>query len=65
VREVRRKRDAARHAKALATLRKAAQSPRENLMPHIVDAVRAYATEGEIMGTMVDVFGLYTEKAII
>jgi methylmalonyl-CoA mutase N-terminal domain/subunit len=65
VREVRRKRDAAKHAKAIQNLRKAAQSPRENLMPHIVDAVRAYATEGEIMGTMVDVFGLYTEKAII
>ena len=65
VREVRRQRDAAKHARALETLRKAAQSPRENLMPHIVDAVRAYATEGEIMGTMVDVFGLYTEKAII
>ncbi len=65
VREVRRRRDAARHAKALENLRKAAQAPRENLMPHIVDAVRAYATEGEIMGTMVDVFGLYTEKAII
>ncbi|HEY8642524.1 MAG TPA: methylmalonyl-CoA mutase family protein [Candidatus Dormibacteraeota bacterium] len=65
VREVRRQRDAAKHARALESLRKAAQSPRENLMPHIVDAVRAYATEGEIMGTMVDVFGLYTEKAII
>jgi methylmalonyl-CoA mutase N-terminal domain/subunit len=65
VREVRRRRDAAKHARAIENLRKAAQSPRENLMPHIVDAVRAYATEGEIMGTMVDVFGLYTEKAII
>jgi len=27
--------------------------------------VRASATEGEIMGAMVDVFGLYTEQAII
>ncbi len=34
-------------------------------MPHILDAVRAYCTEGEIMGAMVDVFGLYTEKAVI
>ena len=34
-------------------------------MPYILDAVRAYATEGEIMGAMVDVFGLYTEQAII
>jgi len=65
VREVRRKRDQARCTRALESLRKAAQSPDENLMPHIVEAVRAYATEGEIMGTMVDVFGLYTERAII
>jgi methylmalonyl-CoA mutase, N-terminal domain len=65
VREVRRRRDAVRAANALSTLRKAAADPRENLMPHILDAVRAYCTEGEIMGTMVDVFGLYTEKAVI
>ena len=65
VREVRRRRDAARASRALDQLRKASTSPTENLMPHILDAVRAYCTEGEIMGAMVDVFGLYTEKAII
>ncbi|HEY4864597.1 MAG TPA: methylmalonyl-CoA mutase family protein [Candidatus Dormibacteraeota bacterium] len=65
VREVRRKRDQARCSKAIEQLRKAATAPNENLMPHILDAVRAYATEGEIMGAMVDVFGLYTEQAII
>ena len=65
VREVRRKRDAARHSKSLEQLRRAATSPTENLMPYILDAVRAYATEGEIMGTLVDVFGQYTEQAII
>jgi methylmalonyl-CoA mutase N-terminal domain/subunit len=65
VRDVRRTRDQARCTKALDTLRRAANSPAENLMPHILEAVRAYATEGEIMGTLVDVFGLYTEQAII
>src|SRR5919198_4213359 len=65
VREVRRKRDAARHSKSLEQLRRAATSPTENLMPYILDALRAYATEGEIMGTLVDVFGQYTEQAII
>ncbi|MGI8562831.1 MAG: acyl-CoA mutase large subunit family protein [Candidatus Dormibacter sp.] len=65
VREVRRRRDQARAAKAVTELRKAAASPSENLMPYILDAVRAYCTEGEIMGAMVDVFGLYTEKAVI
>jgi methylmalonyl-CoA mutase N-terminal domain/subunit len=65
VREVRRRRDAASASRALDQLRRAAGSPTENLMPHVLDAVRAYCTEGEIMGAMVDVFGLYTEKAII
>jgi methylmalonyl-CoA mutase, N-terminal domain len=65
VREVRRRRDAAAASRALDQLRRAAGSPTENLMPYVLDAVRAYCTEGEIMGAMVDVFGLYTEKAII
>jgi methylmalonyl-CoA mutase N-terminal domain/subunit len=65
VREVRRRRDAAAASGALDQLRRAAGSPTENLMPYVLDAVRAYCTEGEIMAAMVDVFGLYTEKAII
>jgi methylmalonyl-CoA mutase, N-terminal domain len=65
VRDVRRKRDQARADRALAEIRKAAADPGENLMPHILEAVRAYCTEGEIMGAMVDVFGLYTERAVI
>ena len=65
VREVRRRRDAARAERALAAIRRAAADPGENLMPHTLDAVRAYCTEGEIMGAMVDVFGLYTERAVI
>ncbi len=65
VRAVRRRRDQAGATKAVSELRKAAASPSENLMPYILDAARAYCTEGEIMGAMVDVFGLYTEKAVI
>src|SRR5215472_9901264 len=65
VRAVRRRRDATAASRALDQLRRAAASPTENLMPYVLDAVRAYCTEGEIMGAMVDVFGLYTEKAII
>jgi methylmalonyl-CoA mutase N-terminal domain/subunit len=64
VREVRAKRDQARCAKALSELRKAAAG-KDNLMPYILEAVRAYSTEGEIMGTLIDVFGLYTEQAVI
>jgi methylmalonyl-CoA mutase N-terminal domain/subunit len=64
VQAVRSKRDQARCSKALASLRKAAAG-RDNLMPYILEAVRAYATEGEIMNTMIEVFGIYTEKAVI
>ena len=65
LREVRRSRDGARADRALERIREAAASSNQNLMPYILDAVRAFCTEGEIMGAMVDVFGLYTEKAII
>jgi len=64
VREVRRKRDQARCSNALTSLRKAAAG-KDNLMPYILEAVRAYATEGEIMNTMIQVFGIYTERAVV
>ena len=64
VREVRRKRDQARCAKALSGLHKAAAGT-DNLMPYILEAVRAYATEGEIMNTLIEVFGIYTEQAVV
>jgi methylmalonyl-CoA mutase N-terminal domain/subunit len=64
VREVRAKRDQARCSNALTRLRKAAAG-NDNLMPHILEAVRAYATEGEIMNTLIEVFGIYTERAVI
>ena len=64
VREVRRKRDQARCSNALTQLRKAAGGS-ENMMPFILEAVRAYATEGEIMNTLIEVFGIYTERAIV
>ena len=65
LRDVRRGRDGVRADRALERIREAAANPGQNLMPYILDAVRALCTEGEIMGAMVDVFGLYTEKAII
>ena len=64
VRAVRATRDQARCTAALNGLRKAAAGS-DNLMPHILEAVKAYATEGEIMNTLIDVFGVYTEKAVI
>jgi methylmalonyl-CoA mutase N-terminal domain/subunit len=64
VREVRRKRDQARCSNALTSLRKAAAGT-DNTMPYILEAVRAYATEGEIMNTLIEVFGIYTERAVV
>ena len=64
VREVRRRRDQAKATNALNRLRKAAAG-NDNLMPYILDAVRAYATEGEIMQAMIEVFGTYTETAVV
>jgi methylmalonyl-CoA mutase N-terminal domain/subunit len=42
----------------LSQLRKAAEGT-ENLMPYILDAVKAYATIGEICNTLREVFGEY------
>jgi methylmalonyl-CoA mutase N-terminal domain/subunit len=47
----------------LNTLRVAAKG-KDNLMPFIYDAVKAYATLGEICDAMRDVFGIYEEVAI-
>ncbi|HEX2715479.1 MAG TPA: methylmalonyl-CoA mutase family protein, partial [Candidatus Acidoferrales bacterium] len=47
----------------LAALRKAAEGS-ENLMPYILEAVKAYATLGEICDTMREVFGTYEEVAV-
>jgi len=64
VRDVRKKRDGAKASNALNRLKKAAAGT-DNLMPYILDAVRAYATEGEIMQSMIEVFGTYTETAVV
>jgi methylmalonyl-CoA mutase, N-terminal domain len=50
-------------ARRLAALRSASEG-RENLMPFIYDAVKSYATLGEICDAMKDVFGTYEEVAI-
>ncbi len=60
LKKVRQERDAARVGQALDRLRIACQGT-ENTMPFILDAVRAYATLGEIIGVMKEVFGTYQE----
>ncbi|MBZ5701266.1 MAG: methylmalonyl-CoA mutase family protein [Acidobacteriia bacterium] len=50
-------------ARRLGALRKAAEG-KDNLMPYLYDAVKAYATLGEICDAMREVFGTYEEVAI-
>ncbi|MGB6597529.1 MAG: methylmalonyl-CoA mutase family protein [Candidatus Acidiferrum sp.] len=47
----------------LAALRKAAEG-KDNLMPFLFDAVKAYATVGEVCDALREVFGTYEEVAI-
>lgn len=57
-------RDPAKVTASLEALRAACQGT-ENLMPPILDAVRAYATLGEICGAMREVFGEYQPPTVI
>ncbi len=61
--DVRRERDDAGVTAALAGLRAAAEGT-DNLMPHFVDCCRVYATEGEMIGVLREVFGEYREPPI-
>jgi methylmalonyl-CoA mutase N-terminal domain/subunit len=58
VQEVRRTRNHAKCRASLHAVRKAAKGD-SNLMPHLIEAVKAYATLGEICDVMRDVFGEY------
>ncbi len=63
VRKLRQERDNIRVRETLDNLRRACAGT-ENLMPYILECVRAYATEGEIIQTMKEVFGEYKEKPV-
>ena len=62
--KLRRERDNSLAQQRLAALRGAARGE-DNLMPYLLDAVRAYATLGEICGVLREVFGEYREPVII
>jgi methylmalonyl-CoA mutase N-terminal domain/subunit len=63
LRRTRAERDPARNARSLADLEGAARS-RANLMPPLLEAVRAYATVGEICESLRKVFGSYREGRV-
>jgi methylmalonyl-CoA mutase N-terminal domain/subunit len=58
--QLRAERDAGRVGQALDRLRLACQGA-ENTMPYLLDAARAYATLGEMVDVMRQVFGIYEE----
>jgi methylmalonyl-CoA mutase N-terminal domain/subunit len=61
---LRKRRSQGRTQSALDALRRAADGT-ENTMPAILDAVRAYATLGEICDALKESFGTYQEKNIL
>jgi methylmalonyl-CoA mutase N-terminal domain/subunit len=61
---LRARRDGEAVARSLDRLQRAAAS-NENTMPHILDAVRAFATVGEVCGALAGVFGTYRETSVL
>jgi methylmalonyl-CoA mutase N-terminal domain/subunit len=58
---IKKERDSEKVRKALAALKTAAQGT-NNVVPPILEAVKAYATVGEISDTLREVFGEYRER---
>ncbi len=61
--ELKKRRDNSKVQSLLAELEKAA-SGQENLMPHIIEAVKNYATLGEISDALRNVFKEYEQKVV-
>jgi methylmalonyl-CoA mutase N-terminal domain/subunit len=64
VQELKAKRDAARARAALDGVRQAAAG-KENLVPRIIDAVKADVTLGEVSDAFREVFGVYRDPAFL
>jgi methylmalonyl-CoA mutase N-terminal domain/subunit len=64
IRALRARRDQAQVSRSLDALRHATQGA-GNTMPYLLDAVRSYATLGEICNALRDVFGSYQEPSAI
>jgi len=62
---VKQARDSAAVERALAAVTAAARQADANLMPPVIEAVRAYATLEEITMALESVFGTYVEHAIV
>jgi methylmalonyl-CoA mutase, N-terminal domain len=64
LRAMRGKRDARAHAEALAKVERASKG-KDNLLPLILDAVRAYATVGEISNVLRGTWGEHVETLVL
>jgi len=64
VQDVRSRRDTAAVEEALRRLREASERDDVNVMPHIVEAARAYATLGEMCDTLRETWGTWTETPV-
>jgi methylmalonyl-CoA mutase N-terminal domain/subunit len=64
VRDVRAGRDASRVESALAALKRACVDESLNVMPPLIEAVKAHATEGEVVEAMVEIYGRYVERSV-
>ena len=62
--QIKRQRNQAKVKEALSRLRGAAEREDVNLMPFVIDAVKEYATLGEICDTLREVFGEYKPPSI-
>jgi methylmalonyl-CoA mutase N-terminal domain/subunit len=65
LRRVRNERNQSAVGAALERLEQAARAGRENLMPYVLDAVREYATLGEMCNLLRGVYGEYREPALV
>jgi methylmalonyl-CoA mutase N-terminal domain/subunit len=64
LKEVRRTRNNKEVGKKLKALGKATKE-KKNVMPHLVDCCKAYATVGEMTGVFRDIFGEFVEPSIL
>ena len=62
LKEFKNSRDKTKVDQAISALQDAAEKPNENLMPHIIYAVKSNVTLGEISNIFVQVFGRYEPK---
>ncbi len=63
--DVKQRRDNDAVTRVLTQLKTEAADPEINLMPTMIEAVKTFATEGEIVASLEEVFGTYVEKVFL